>query len=186
MEDVDKLDNIRDGFIHYQLIRFCQAIRLQDLNGHVQLANQHVVQQQHVDHKIANALLKKGTRDAYKAWNQQDWVDMRRHALARVARRGQIRSPQQHHHKERCVVRQMPGLLPSWAPCPPCSEGLTAGQRPPGSLHLGCPPPFALKRLHEDLLQQHDCTDQPAAALPAPPSGAGGGAAANAGANPQP
>jgi hypothetical protein len=31
----------------------------------VQLANQHVVQQlQHVDHKIANALLKKGTRYA--------------------------------------------------------------------------------------------------------------------------
>jgi hypothetical protein len=28
---------------------------------------------QHVDHKIANALLKKkGTRDAYRAWNQQD------------------------------------------------------------------------------------------------------------------
>jgi hypothetical protein len=35
--------------------------------------------QQHVDHKITNALLKKGTRDAYKTWNQQDsaWVDMR-------------------------------------------------------------------------------------------------------------
>jgi hypothetical protein len=28
MEDVDKLDNIQDGFIHYQLIRFCQATRL--------------------------------------------------------------------------------------------------------------------------------------------------------------
>jgi hypothetical protein len=27
MEDVDKLDNIQDGFIHYQLIRFCQATR---------------------------------------------------------------------------------------------------------------------------------------------------------------
>jgi hypothetical protein len=28
MEDVDKLDNIPDGFIHYQLLRFCQATRL--------------------------------------------------------------------------------------------------------------------------------------------------------------
>jgi hypothetical protein len=30
---------------------------------------------------IANALLKKGTQDAYKTWNQQDhaWVDMRLH-----------------------------------------------------------------------------------------------------------
>jgi hypothetical protein len=25
MDDVDKLDNIQDGFIHYQLVRFCQA-----------------------------------------------------------------------------------------------------------------------------------------------------------------
>jgi hypothetical protein len=58
---------VNEDFIHYQLICFCQATRLQYLNGHVQLANQHVVQQQHVDHKIANALLKKGTCDAYKA-----------------------------------------------------------------------------------------------------------------------
>jgi hypothetical protein len=39
MEDVNKLDNIQDGFIHYQLIRFCQATWLQYINGHVQLAN---------------------------------------------------------------------------------------------------------------------------------------------------
>jgi hypothetical protein len=65
MEDVDKLDNLQDCFIHYQqLLRFCQATRLQYLNGQVQLANQQVLQQHHVDHKIANALLKKGTRDA--------------------------------------------------------------------------------------------------------------------------
>jgi hypothetical protein len=81
MEDVDKLDNIQDGFIHYQLIRFCQATRLQYMNGHVQLANQHVLQQQHVDNKITLALLKKGTLDAYKTWHQQDraWVDMHLH-----------------------------------------------------------------------------------------------------------
>ena len=30
------------------------------------IANQNVLQQQHVDWKISNALLKKGTRDAYK------------------------------------------------------------------------------------------------------------------------
>jgi hypothetical protein len=57
MEDVDKLDNIQDCFIHYQLLRFCQATRLQYLNRQVQLVNQQVLQQQHVDHKIANALL---------------------------------------------------------------------------------------------------------------------------------
>jgi hypothetical protein len=72
LEDVDKLDNIQDGFIHYQLIRFCQATRVQYVNGQITLANQNVLQQQHVDHHIASALLKKGTRDAYKTWNQQD------------------------------------------------------------------------------------------------------------------
>ena len=37
--------------------------------------------QQHVDHKITLALLKMGTRDAYKTWHQQDRasVDMRVH-----------------------------------------------------------------------------------------------------------
>jgi hypothetical protein len=71
------------ALLHYQLIRFCQATCLQYLSGHVQLANQNALQQQHVDHEIANALLKMGTRDAYKAWNQQDrdWVDMRLQAL---------------------------------------------------------------------------------------------------------
>ena len=39
IEDVDKLDSVQDGFIHYQLLRFCQATRLQYLNGHVPLEN---------------------------------------------------------------------------------------------------------------------------------------------------
>ena len=45
MEDVDKLDNLQDCFIHYQVLRFCQATRLQYLNCQVQLANQQVLQQ---------------------------------------------------------------------------------------------------------------------------------------------
>ncbi len=46
------------------------------------------------------------------------------------------------------------------------------------------PPLCTLKRLHGDLLQQYDCTEQ-AAPQPPPPS-AGSSAAANAGAHPQP
>ena len=53
MEDVDKLDNIQDGFIHYQLLRFCQATRLQYLNGQIDLANQNCLQQQHVGARLA-------------------------------------------------------------------------------------------------------------------------------------
>ena len=103
MEDVDKLDNIQDCFIHYQLLRFCQASRLQYLNGQDQLANQQVLQQQHVDHKIANALLKKGTLDDYKKWNLQDraWVDM---ACTNRTTRG-LRRPQQHYLKARRGIR---------------------------------------------------------------------------------
>ncbi len=81
IENVDKLDNTQDGFIHYQLIWFCQATRLQYLNGQIDLTNPNCLQQQHVDWKISNSLLKKGNREAYKTWTQQDsaWVDMRLH-----------------------------------------------------------------------------------------------------------
>ena len=111
------------------------------------------------------------------------------HALARVARRGRIWLPQKHHHKARSIIHNrrqvccLPGHL-----CLPCSTGLAAGQRSPGSGHLGCPPPLPAKayaRGHH-YCSHYDCTDQPAEAQPAPPSGAGGSSAANAGANPQP
>jgi hypothetical protein len=36
-DDVEKLDAFQDGFIHYQLLRFCQATRLQYLNSHILL-----------------------------------------------------------------------------------------------------------------------------------------------------
>ena len=60
IEDVEKLDAIEDSFVHYQLLRFCQTTRLQYLNSHIILGNRCVLQQQHVDCKIADALLKKG------------------------------------------------------------------------------------------------------------------------------
>jgi hypothetical protein len=67
-----------DGIVHYQLLRFCQATRLQYLNPHVSLDNQLVMQQQHVDYKIAEALLKKETNNAQQTWalNRRAWVDM--------------------------------------------------------------------------------------------------------------
>jgi hypothetical protein len=78
IDDVAKLDPIEDGFVHYQLLRFCQATRLQYLNSHVSLDNQLALQQQHVDHKIGEALLKKGTDNTYLTWSptHRAWVDM--------------------------------------------------------------------------------------------------------------
>ncbi len=78
IEDVEKLDAIVDGFIHFQLLRFCQATRLQYLNSHIILDNRCVLQQQHVDCKIADALLKKGTKqqaDGRDA-SSKDWAHM--------------------------------------------------------------------------------------------------------------
>ena len=59
IDDVEKLDAIQDAFIHFQLLRFCQATRLQYINSHIMLPNRCVLQQQHVDCKIADALLKR-------------------------------------------------------------------------------------------------------------------------------
>jgi hypothetical protein len=62
IDDVEKLDAIQDGFVHYQLLRCCQATRLQYINSRILLGNRCVLQQQHVDCKIADTLLKKGTK----------------------------------------------------------------------------------------------------------------------------
>ncbi len=69
IDDVEKLDAIQDGFIHYQLFRFCQATRLQYINSHIMLNNRCVLQQQHVDCKIADTLLKKGTKQHADGWD---------------------------------------------------------------------------------------------------------------------
>jgi hypothetical protein len=79
--DVEKLDAIQDGFIHYQLVRFCQATRLQFINSHIMLNNRYVLQQQHIDCKIADALLKKGTKQHADGWDASSkaWAHMLLH-----------------------------------------------------------------------------------------------------------
>ena len=39
IDDVEKLDTIQDGFIHYHLLRFCQTTLLQYLHSHILLGN---------------------------------------------------------------------------------------------------------------------------------------------------
>ncbi len=69
IDEVETLDAIQDGFIHDQLLRFCQATRLQYTDSHILLRNRCVLQQQHVDCKIADALLKKGTKQHANRWD---------------------------------------------------------------------------------------------------------------------
>ncbi len=78
IDDVEKLDAIQDGFIHYQLFRFCQATRLQYINSDIMLPNHCVLQQHHVDCKIADTLLKKGTKQHGDGWDSsnKDWAYM--------------------------------------------------------------------------------------------------------------
>jgi hypothetical protein len=52
MDDVEKLDTIQDGFIHYDLLRCSQTTRLQYTNSHIFLRNRCVLRQQDVDCKI--------------------------------------------------------------------------------------------------------------------------------------
>ncbi len=68
--DVEKLDVIQDGFIHYKLLWFCQTTRLQYTNSHIFLCNRYVLQQHHVYCKIADTLLKRGTKQHADGW---DW-----------------------------------------------------------------------------------------------------------------
>jgi hypothetical protein len=73
MDDVEKLDAIQGGFIHYQLIRFCQATRLQFINSHFLLGNRSELEHQHVDCKIVDTLLKnqdtQGWDTSRKTWS---------------------------------------------------------------------------------------------------------------------
>jgi len=68
--DIDKLDPLTDGFVHYQLVRFCQATRLQYLNVHIPKYELTSYQQAHVDVKITDALLKKGTNQLSTTWSR--------------------------------------------------------------------------------------------------------------------
>ena len=78
IEDVEKIDAIVDGFIHFQLMRFCQVTSLQFLNSDIILDNHCVLHQQHVDCKIADTLLKKDTKQHTTGWDvsSKDWSHM--------------------------------------------------------------------------------------------------------------
>ena len=182
MDDVDKLNNIQDGFIHYQLLRFCQATRLQYLNGQITLAYQNVLQQQHVEHKIANALLKKGTLDIYKTWNHHDraWIDMRLHESHDDGGFGVSNNTITRLAASYTISARFAAFIGTFA-CP-AQQFWLPGNNHQDPTSWDTAPLRTLMRLHEDLLQNYDCTDQP----PNPPPSAGGGAVANAGAHPQP
>ncbi len=78
LDDVEKLDTIQDGFIHYQLLRFSQDTHLQCINSHIILSNRCILHQQHVDCKIPDVFLKKVTKEHGDGWDvsRKDWTHM--------------------------------------------------------------------------------------------------------------
>jgi hypothetical protein len=52
-----------------QLLRFCQATRLQYAKSHILLRNRCILQQQHVNCKIVDAHLQKGTKQDTDGWD---------------------------------------------------------------------------------------------------------------------
>ena len=60
------------------LFDFAKPTRLQYINSHIMLSNRCVLQQQHVDCKVTDALLKKGTKKHVDGWDAQikAWAHM--------------------------------------------------------------------------------------------------------------
>jgi hypothetical protein len=68
MRDIEKLEPLRDGFTHFQLIQKTQNTCTQYTSANITLPPQKnflSAQQRHIDTPIANAILKKGTRNSF-------------------------------------------------------------------------------------------------------------------------
>ena len=74
--DIDKLDILQDGKVHFDLIKFCHMPRFNYLNGLVQCRALFTAQQHHLDCKIHNALIRKGTHNQIMSNERTNWVEM--------------------------------------------------------------------------------------------------------------
>jgi hypothetical protein len=73
--NVEKLEPLTDGFIHFQLIQKTMNTRTQYMSANITLSPQEQflsAQHVHVDMAMANAILKKGTRSSFQLWGKDD------------------------------------------------------------------------------------------------------------------
>jgi hypothetical protein len=72
------VESKRPASVRCVCVVIIQATRLQYINSHILLGNRCVLQQQHVDCKIADALLKKGTKQHADGWDTSSkvWTHM--------------------------------------------------------------------------------------------------------------
>jgi hypothetical protein len=71
VRDIEKLEPLSDGLVHFQLVQKTMNSRTQYTSANITLPPQeHFVsaQNRHVDTAIVNAILKKGTRNSFVHW----------------------------------------------------------------------------------------------------------------------
>ena len=76
IRDVEKLEPLTDDFTHFQLVQKTMNTRTQYMSANITLPPQQQflsAQHRHVDTAIANAILKKGTRNSFHLWSKQDY-----------------------------------------------------------------------------------------------------------------
>jgi hypothetical protein len=76
VRDIEKLEPLSDGLVHFQLIQKTMNTRSQYMSANITLPPQEhfaKAQHRHLDTAIQNAILKKGTRNSYGQWPKQDY-----------------------------------------------------------------------------------------------------------------
>jgi len=76
IRDVEKLEPLTDGFTHFPLIQKTMNTRTQFLSVNITLPPQEQflpAQHRHVDTAIENSILKRGTRNSFHHWSNQDY-----------------------------------------------------------------------------------------------------------------
>ena len=74
--NVEKLESITDGFVHFQLVQKCMNTCTQYMSANITLPPQEQflsAEYRHVDTVITNPILKKGTRGSFHLWVKDDY-----------------------------------------------------------------------------------------------------------------
>ena len=75
--DVDKLDILQDGKVHFDLLKFCHMPRFNYLNGLVLTPSLWSAQQHQFDYKVHDALIRKGTHNQFLSSEMQKYLSHR-------------------------------------------------------------------------------------------------------------
>jgi hypothetical protein len=72
--NVEKLEPITDGFVFFQVVKFCMNTFTQYMIANITLPPSAIsAQPRNVDTAIANAIIKKGTRGSFHQWVKDDY-----------------------------------------------------------------------------------------------------------------